>query len=325
MRTRGRAGRSACCSTPSPPGAAASTGDLPEGYARSVVEADPSGQPARQAHAGQPPGPGGPPPGEDRVGAGGPEAGVGADPARARRGEEAAGAEGHTGLGAAQAGVRPGHRGAARHRLRRPCRGGHLDGRRTPPCRDRPPARLPDRDRAPARQWLRAAGGPGGAGAGGRGAGAAAGDRTPHRGRARPGRQAAPVLGVGPAAAEGRGQAHRGPGLVPAGRDRPGRRPREAAVFAGSTRRPAGRAWCRWRSCSRTPQRRRSPTRSRCWRRPAAATGRRAGTTPSTRRRSARGTTARRSPSLSPLWSSSRSTAPTRLCGGGWDGRACRR
>ncbi|MEU2228272.1 helix-turn-helix domain-containing protein [Streptomyces sp. NPDC018347] len=83
-------------------------------------------------HAGQPPGPGGPPPGADRVGAGGPAAGMGADPARTRRGEATAGTEGHTGIGAAQAGVRPGHREAARYRIRRPRRGGHLDGRRTP-------------------------------------------------------------------------------------------------------------------------------------------------------------------------------------------------
>ncbi|WP_173476484.1 hypothetical protein [Streptomyces sp. 150FB] len=40
----------------STPGTAASAGDLPEGYARSAVEADLSGQPARQARAGQPPG-----------------------------------------------------------------------------------------------------------------------------------------------------------------------------------------------------------------------------------------------------------------------------
>ncbi|PZH11584.1 hypothetical protein C1I97_12950 [Streptomyces sp. NTH33] len=39
-------------------------------------------------------------------------------------------------------------------------------------------------------------------------------------GRARPGYQAAPVLGVGPATATGRGQAHRGPGPLAAGRDR---------------------------------------------------------------------------------------------------------
>ncbi|MEU2980513.1 hypothetical protein ABZ678_26995 [Streptomyces hirsutus] len=45
----------------------------------------------------------------------------------------------------------------------------------------------------------------------------AAGDRPPHRGRARPGAQAAPVLGVRPAAATGRGQARRGPGPLPAG------------------------------------------------------------------------------------------------------------
>lgn len=138
-------------------------------------------------------------------------------------------AEGHTDLGAAQEGVRPGHRGAARHRIRRPRRGGHLDSRRTPPRRDRPPARLPDRDRTPARQQLRTAGGPRGAGAGGRGAGDAAGDRPPHRGRARAGGQAAAVLGVGPAAAEGHGQAHRGPGPLKAGRDRT-RRSRAAAV-----------------------------------------------------------------------------------------------
>ncbi|MFE7753940.1 hypothetical protein [Streptomyces sp. NPDC057429] len=42
---------------------------------------------------------------------------------------------------------------------------------------------------------------------------------------------------------------------------------------AGSTRRPAGRAWCPSRSCSRTPPRRRSTTRSPCRRRPTDATG----------------------------------------------------
>nr|WSS66256.1 hypothetical protein OG284_36050 [Streptomyces sp. NBC_01177] len=44
--------------------------------------------------------------------------------------------------------------------------------------------------------------------------------------------ETAPVLGVGPAAAEGRGQAHRGPGALAAGRDRarrPARRVRDEA------------------------------------------------------------------------------------------------
>jgi hypothetical protein len=42
----------------------------------------------------------------------------------------------------------------------------------------------------------------------------------------------APVLAVGPTAAAGRGQAHRGPGPLPAGRDR-AHRPREAAATVG--------------------------------------------------------------------------------------------
>ncbi|MEU0054622.1 hypothetical protein [Streptomyces sp. NPDC006309] len=42
------------------------------------------------------------------------------------------------------------------------------------------------------------------------------------------------------------------------------------------------------------------------------------------RRRSPRGTIARRCPSSSPPWSSSRSTAPVRRCGGGWDGPGSR-
>ncbi|MEU7428754.1 hypothetical protein [Streptomyces sp. NPDC040750] len=60
-----------------------------------------------------------------------------------------------------------------------------------------------------------------------------------------------------------------------------------------------------------------------------AATGRRAGTTPPTRTRSPHGTTARRCPSSSPPWSSSRSTVlprrAVRRCGGGWDGPESRR
>ncbi|MCF2434308.1 hypothetical protein LV779_02700 [Streptomyces thinghirensis] len=59
--------------------------------------------------------------------------------------------KGHTGLGAAQAGTTR-TPGAARHRLRRPRRGGDRDGRRIPPRRDRPPVRLSDRDRAPSRE-----------------------------------------------------------------------------------------------------------------------------------------------------------------------------
>ncbi len=56
-------------------GAAASPRHLPAGDARSVVEADPPGQPARQAQAGQPRGFGGQP-GEDRIGPGRPATGT---------------------------------------------------------------------------------------------------------------------------------------------------------------------------------------------------------------------------------------------------------
>jgi hypothetical protein len=76
----------------------------------------------------------------------------------------------------------------------------------------------------------------------------------------------------------------------------------EKRLWPRVTRGPAGRAWCHWRLCSPTPPGRKSTTPCRSSRKPAAATGRRAGTRPTTARRSRRRTTARPCRSSSPPW-----------------------